>query len=389
MKFPCASLLSAAVAAACAATVQKDFSLPLPPGAAPLIEVVDPTEWPDLSEAWYRPDEVGQALQGSLAWMDTDHARQFFPVAGITHARALSSLIVFGELLDNAASPEEFSRALRERFTLYKSAGWDGRGGGVLFTAYCTPVLSGSLAPSERFAYPLYGLPEDLAKGEGGSILGRRAPDGGTSPYPTRREIETEGLMEGRDLELVWLADPLDAFIAHVNGSAFVRLPDGSMARFGYAANNGRDYTSLSRSLVEAGRLESDDSNLTALRRWARQSPDEVASFLQRNDRYVFFVPIDGTPRGSLNVPVTPERTLATDKSLFPRGSLVFVETHLSGARLNEGKEFHQFMFDQDTGGAIRTAGRADIYLGVGGAAEELAGSTRVEGQLYYLFLKP
>jgi membrane-bound lytic murein transglycosylase A len=100
----------------------------------------------------------------------------------------------------------------------------------------------------------------------------------------------------------------------------------------------------------------------------------------------VFFAPIDGNPRGSLNVPVTSGRSLATDKSLFPRGSLVFVEGRVgSGA---ESREFHRFLLDQDTGGAIRTAGRADVYLGIGADAEKLSGSTRVEGQLYYLFLK-
>jgi membrane-bound lytic murein transglycosylase A len=297
--------------------------------------------------------------------------------------------VVFGELLETSASPEGFVRALRERFSLYKSAGWNGSGGGVLFTAYCTPILEGSRARTERFTHALYGLPPDLEKGEGGAILGRRGTDGKLAAYPTRRQIEAGALLEGQGLELIWLADPLDAFIAHVNGSAFVRLPDGALARFGYAGNNGREYTSLARSLVDAGLLEGDDSNLSAIRRWAREFPSELLAFLHRNDRYVFFAPIDGTPRGSLNVSVTPERTLATDKSLFPRGSLVFVETHLTGARYTDGKEFHQFMLDQDTGGAIRTAGRADIYLGVGGAAEELAGSTRVEGQLYYLFLKP
>jgi membrane-bound lytic murein transglycosylase A len=382
------ALLSATLAVACTSTVVKDYSQPLPAGSAALLEVTDPEAWPDVSEAWYRPDEFARALEGSIAWMDSDHARQFFPMEGVSHPRALASLVVFRELLDTALSPEEFVRSVHERFTLYESAGWDGRGGGVLFTAYCTPILDGSLERSEQYTHPLYGLPGDLVKGEGGATLGRRSGDGGLAPYPTRRAIEASFLLADLGLELAWLADPLDAFIAHVNGSAFVRLPDHSIARFGYAGNNGGDYTSLARALVDAGRLDGDDSNLAAIRRWAREFPDEVEGYLHRNDRYIFFTPIDGTPRGSLNIPVTPERTLATDKSLFPRGSLVFVDTHLSGSRYTEGKEFHQFMLDQDTGGAIRTAGRADIYLGVGAAAEELAGSTRVEGQLYYLFLK-
>jgi membrane-bound lytic murein transglycosylase A len=63
------------------------------------------------------------------------------------------------------------------------------------------------------------------------------------------------------------------------------------------------------------------------------------------------------------------------------------VDTTIGSTR-TAGKRFQQFMLDQDTGGAIRTAGRADIYLGTGPRAERLAGTTQAEGQLYYLFLK-
>jgi len=375
-------------AGACRTVVVKDFERPLPPGSPALIEVSDREEWPDLSVDWHRPDEVLEALDRSIAWTASAHARGFFPIEGITHERALASLVRFREILSSAESPEEFERRLRREFTLYKSAGWDGRGGGVLYTAYCTPILDGRLEPDARFRFPLYGLPDDLVKGEHGVILGRRTPDGGLRPYPDRRTLEAGGLLAGRGLELVWLQSPLDAFIAHVNGSAFVRLADGSIARFGYAGTNGREYTSLSKQLVADGQLEAGRSSLAAIRAWAREHPGELEGYTNRNERYVFFTPIDGNPRGSLNVEVSAERTLATDKTLFPRGAVVFVETHIPGAGFTEGKEFHQFMLDQDTGGAIRTAGRADIYLGVGGRAEELAGATRVEGQLYYLFLR-
>jgi membrane-bound lytic murein transglycosylase A len=257
----------------------------------------------------------------------------------------------------------------------------------VLFTGYCTPILEGSLARDAQHRFPLYALPDDLAKGENGEILGR-ATEAGLEPYPDRAAIEASGMLAGRGLELVWLKSPLEAFIAHVNGSAFIRLPDGSMARFGYAGTNGREYTSLGKELIEDGRVEAERLNLASIREWARAHPEEVDEYLARNERYVFFTPISGNPRGSLNVEVSAERSLATDKTLFPRGAVVFVETHTNGDGWTDGQEYHRFMLDQDTGGAIRTAGRADIYLGVGPAAEELAGAQRVEGQLYYLFLR-
>ena len=84
---------------------------------------------------------------------------------------------------------------------------------------------------------------------------------------------------------------------------------------------------------------------------------------------------------------MTGNRSLATDKRLFPRASIVFAEGKPDSG-IPEGARVDHFMFDQDTGGAIRTAGRADIYMGAGPKAESVSGATRVEGQLYYLFLK-
>ena len=112
--------------------------------------------------------------------------------------------------------------------------------------------------------------------------------------------------------------------------------------------------------------------------------------YVRRNPRYVFFKKEDGPPRGSLNEPVTPMRSIATDKSIFPRGCLTFISTTLPRA-VGSGvvKELYSgFALDQDTGGAIRAPGRCDVYMGVGEMAGRLAGQTYQEGRLYYLFLK-
>jgi membrane-bound lytic murein transglycosylase A len=366
-----------------ACTVTPDYGRPLPEGAPALLPLRATDRRPDFSFEWYRRQEIVPAVDLSLEWMQKSSSRQFFPIEGVSHGHALASLQRFREILLSATGPEEFDAAVEREFQIYKSAGWDGRGGGVLFTAYCTPILKGSAKPGYGYDYPLYAMPQDLVKGEHGEILGRRTDGGGLEPYPTRRAIEAGGLLHGQDLELVWLTDPLDGFIAHVNGSAFVETPEGDLLRFGYSGKNGREYTSLGKELVKAGELSAEELSLQSIRRWGRQHPDRLQEFLNRNDSFVFFTPIEGNPHGSLNVPVTAERSLATDKTLFPRGALTFVDTVLGA----EG-DFERFMLDQDTGGAIRTAGRADIYLGIGPEAEFRAGQTKNPGQLYYLFLK-
>jgi membrane-bound lytic murein transglycosylase A len=362
---------------------QPDYSKPLPEGAPALLALAADEARPDFAAEWEKRDEILPALEHSIAWTKRKTSAKHFPIEGVTAARALASLERFREILTTSKDGAEFDRRIGEEFTVYKSAGWNGAGGGVLFTAYCTPILEGSTVATERYRHPLYALPDDLVKGPEGEILGQRVANG-TQPYPTRRAIEASGMLKNRQLELVWLADPIDAYIAHVNGSAFVRLPDGEMMRLGYAGKNGREYASLGKALVDDKKLKKDEVGLAKIREWARANPGEVRQYLDRNDSYVFFQTIEGTPHGSLNVPVTGGRTVATDKRLFPRGALTFA-TGRTGTE--HGAELGRFLFDQDTGGAIRTAGRADVYLGVGDEAERLAGATRQEGQLYYLFL--
>jgi len=372
--------------ASAACKTAPDYGRALPPGAPALIALKPGEAHPDFGAQWRERDDLAPAVEQSIEFMKRKSAAHYFPIENVSHERALASLERYRDLLAKSGSEQEFARALDAEFQVYKSAGWDGKGGGVLFTGYCTPILDGRLAKDATYRYPLYGLPPDLVKGPEGEILGRKTATG-MEPYPTRGAIEASALLAGKDLELVWLKDPLDAFLAHVNGSAFIRLANGDMRRLGYAGKNGRPYTSLGQELVKDGKLRKDEVSVATIRRWAREHPAEITGYLARNESYVFFAPIDGNPRGSLNVPVTAARSLATDKSLFPRASLVFVDGRVgSGA---DSRELHRFLLDQDTGGAIRTAGRADVYLGIGDDAEKLAGSTRVEGQLYYLFLKP
>ena len=381
MKLP---LVLAALLLATACRTTPDYGRPLPPGAPALIPLAPGEAHPDFGAQWSERSDLLPAVEQSIEFMKRKSAARYFPIENVSHDRAQASLERFRDLLATSPSAAEFSRALDREFQVYKSAGWNGKGGGVLFTGYCTPILDGRMQRGAAYTHPLYALPPDLVKGADGEILGRKT-DSGLEPYPTRRAIEAGAILADKGLELAWLKDPLDAYIAHVNGSAFIRLENGELYRLGYAGKNGQRYTSLGEELVRAKKLKRDEVSLASIRRWARENPGEVESYLSRNDSYVFFTPIDGNPRGSLNVPVTSGRSLATDKTLFPRGAITFVDTKIGPSG---SAEVHQFLLDQDTGGAIRTAGRADMYLGQGAEAERLAGATRAEGQLYYLFVK-
>ncbi len=369
--------------AGCAST--PDYSQPLAPLADALIPI-PPEEFPDLSGTYDDLESLRAALENSRSWIRLESSKPHFPIAGISHGRVAASLERLAQLLEQCRDGQSFAAAVAGEFQGYRSAGWNGRGGDSLFTAYYTPILDGRLQPNDTFRYPLYGRPPELESAPDGTVLGMRV-SGRLIDTPSRRAIEEHRLLAGRGLELIYLASALDAYLAHVQGSAYVRLGDGSMRRFGYAGTNGREYTSLAKVLVAAGELDAKDSRLPAIRDFANHYPDSLIDYLWRNERFTFFTPIDHAPHGSLNVPVTPHRTLATDKQLFPRAAPVFVATTLSTGGTDE-RPFYQLMFDQDTGGGIRTAGRADVYVGVGETAGEMAGRTRSTGQFVYLFLR-
>ncbi|MBW8035329.1 MAG: murein transglycosylase, partial [Planctomycetes bacterium] len=305
----------------------------------------------------------------------------------LTHEDAAASLEAFAELLEQGLTGTQLNAAIRRKFDVYESVGCDNRGT-VLFTGYYTPIFDGSMEETAKFKYPLYKLPKDLLKGPDGIIQGRRMPDGGITPYPPRKEIEATGMLKGS--ELLYLADPFEVYIAHVQGSAKIRLPDGELITVGYAASNGHEYKSVSRAMLDARVLNGDKMSLSAMIDYFKRNPGKVAGYIEQNPRFVFFQNAQSQPHGSINTPVTPMRTIATDKSVYPRACLAFVSTTLprtSGASTVH-RRYNAFALDQDTGGAIRAAGRCDIYMGVGDQAGKLAGQVYQEGKLYYLFLK-
>ena len=370
--------------------VIKPFSYdkPLLPGQNALRKITNPLLMPDFTLACLDLDGLREATERSLNYLRKPSSRDFYPVSGITHYQAVRSLEAFAELLDSGLSGVELNAAMRERFDVYMSVGCDNEGT-VLFTGYYTPIFDGSQQRTEHFRYPLNKQPKDLVKGADGEISGRRSSDGQIVPYPSRVVIEDSRMMAGS--ELVWLGDAFEAYIAHVQGSAKLRMPNGELMTVGYAASNGHEYRSISKELVKDGRLNENQLSLSAMIDFFRTHKELVDMYVQRNPRYIFFKKEEGEPRGSLNEPVAVMRTIATDKAIYPRGCLTFVSTALpqvSGGSVI--KEIYSgFALDQDTGGAIRAPGRCDVYMGVGEQAGKLAGQTYQEGRLYYLFLKP
>jgi membrane-bound lytic murein transglycosylase A len=354
---------------------------------------LDPKDYPDMREAF--SDRVGleRAIDKSIQYLSAASSQRVYPSGlpgdTITHDQVLGSLLDMKKLLHTLRSGDEFQQNLLTRYDVYESIGYNDKGD-VWFTGYFTPIYTGSRTPTAEYKYPVYRCPPDLAWNPvNGDILGRKMPDGSIQPYPTRSELMASGQLKG--LEVVYLSDPLMAYIIQVQGSAMVNLVEGGSVFLGYDHKNGRDYRGLGSELVKDGKIDKKHLSLPAVLAYFQQHPEEREEYMMRNDSFAFLkeYPPAEWPSGSLGVQVTPQRSLATDKKIFPRASLTFVAVDKPTPDGNATVPYRGFLLDQDTGGAIRAAGRADIYMGIGAEAGKQAGQQFAKGQLYYVFLKP
>ncbi len=266
-----------------------------------------------------------------------------------------------------------------------------------LLTGYYEPVLEGSRERTERFATPIYRRPADLVNlvheaqrgAKADQLTHARKTATGTEPYATRAEIEG-GALAGQDLELMYLADPVDTFFMHIQGSGRIRLTDGSMVRVHYDGKNGHPYTSIGRYLIDQGILAADQISLGALRTWLRADADRGRHVMQQNKSFVFFRELAGAeasgPLGVLSIPLVAGRSLAVDTGFHAIGTPVYVVAPtITYAKGTKDSGFQRLMIAHDVGSAIRGPERGDIYFGSGATAGRLAGITKHPGSFFVL----
>ena len=364
--------------AVCGCRTTSDYARPLAPGERALRIVVAPETLTGLTDAFEnKADQLMQAMDRSIAWFDHASSKRYFPweYPPITHVQARRSLVALRELIAGTKNAHDFVHQLTAQFDIYESIGYDGTGT-VFFTAYFAPEYPARRQPNAEFRYPLYELPSDLRRKY--VAAGR---------WPTRLEIKRDDLLAGH--ELVWLNDPLNVYLIHVNGSACLRLGDQDAMYVGYTATNEHPYTSLGKLLVAQGLLSAEEVSMQTIREAFERTPATVGELMLRNARFVFFKEygVDQWPLASLGVPLTAGASLATDKTVYPPGGLVLVRTPMVD-ETDRPTWTARFLLDQDSGGAIKGPGRADIFEGIGEEAGRLAGGVKAHGRLLYFFLK-
>ena len=345
---------------------------------------------------------LSQSIRNNLEYLNRLDPETIFSYGThpFTCLQVRDSQKAFLQLIEKNPNPKELNDELKKRFWVYRAMGRAGNKK-VLFSGYYEPIYEGNLTPDPVYKYPLYRKPKDLIqidlspfkeKFAGESIIAR-IEGKEVLPYFSRKQIEGDDALAGRGLEIAWLKNPLDVTFLHIQGSGRLRLPDGSTISVGYQAANGQPYRSIGRYLLDRGLLNQEDVSMQSIRAYLTEHPEILEEVLNHNPSYVFFQQIENGPFGNINVPLTAGRSVALDSRLFPKGAICFVSSEKPVVNerneITEWTNFSRFFLNQDTGGAIKGSGRADIFWGSGVYAELAAGHMKQEGDLFVLIMKP
>jgi membrane-bound lytic murein transglycosylase A len=265
-------------------------------------------------------------------------------------------------------------------------------------TGYYEPIIPGSRVPTGEFTAPLYRRPPNLVAAgrrrlgdafpSKGVFVGRRVGRRKIVPYYDRGQIE-DGALDGWHLEICYLHDSVDVLFAQIQGSARIKLEDGTILRVNYDSHNGWPYTPVGRVLVANKVMTADQVSMQSIRDWMEANPDLAKDVRRANKSYVFFRITDLSTEdeavGGEGVQLMPGRSIAVDRSLHAYGTPFFIQANLPIASEKATTKFDRLVVAQDTGSAIVGPARADIYFGAGDEAARIAGRIKNAGSFVML----
>lgn len=303
---------------------------------------------------------------------------------------------------------EEFNSYLKSEaqwFEVYGRDEWSE----ILLTSYFSPLYEARRKPEGVYTQPVYKVPDDLVEVSLRSfgdeqladlktdrnVVSARIKEGPGSlkrvvPYYSRKEIDVQNSLKGKNLEIAYL-DPIDAFFLQIQGSGKIRFKDGKIMSLGYGAQNGYRYNSIGRLLYEY--IPKEEMSMAKIEEYLYSlSREQLYDFLSLNPSYVFFKDLESKPAvTTLGIRVFDQVTLAVDPSLMPLGAMGVLHhpvPEFDNHQSTTPTSFSQgtkIIFAHDTGGAIKGADRADLYWGEGKIAQQSAGVIKHPANLWFL----
>ncbi len=302
------------------------------------------------------------------------------------NCRSKKSKKIYRALCEKVKRDVDAKEFLFTNFTPYQIVTQKGEDTGLL-TGYYEASLFGSLKKSQRYKYPIYETPRDLIVVDLASIypelkkyrLRGRLQGNRVVPYDTREESKKRDI----DADVICYSDSkVDKFFLEIQGSGRVKLDDGREMFIGYDNQNGHRYRAIGRYLVKIGALKKEEVSLQSIKAWLKSHPKRVDEVLNYNKSLVYFKKREQGATGALGLELTPKRSIAVDRSFLPLGSMLYLSAKV------DGKDTNRVVFAQDTGGAIKGAIRADLFLGSGDAAMQGAGRLKSKLKLWLFMPK-
>lgn len=307
----------------------------------------------------------------------------------------LHSLREFLSKVQQKPNIKDLNNFIHDNFLIYQAGGQASQQQRtMLVTGYYEPLFSGSLTRDPPFLTPLYSPPQSLTvliDEDGQKKIGRYNSENIFVPFWSRAEIEKNNLLQGN--ELIFLKDPFDAFLLHVQGSGRIQLPDHSIRSVRFAGSNGLEYNSIGKLLVDEKIMKLADVNIPAIRAYLQRHPEQLQRILHHNPRFIFFTWGDNLPpKGSSGERLTAGRSIAIDSSVLPGGTIGYLISQSPvvdhDGIITHWQKLNRFVFPQDSGAAIKGSGRVDIFWGSDEYAELAANHMKEAGKLYFLVKK-
>ena len=259
---------------------------------------------------------------------------------------------------------------------------------GVKFTGYYSPIMRASRTRKPGYEHPIYRLPDELAPDLAWCLPSHACPEDAflqvirpETPYFSRADIDLDGALRGRGLEMAWLPHPVAAYDLMLEGSGILAFDDGTQRAALFAGLNGQSGQSMAGYLIRTGQLPRNKASMKGIREWWDSHPSKRRAFLNAAKGYVFFRYGSEHPKGTAGCELTPWVSMAVDPQVLPLGGIV------AYALPGKGTVRRGLGFAHDTGGAIRLR-RIDMYTGEGEDAHRQAMTIYTQGQVWLLLAK-
>jgi len=268
----------------------------------------------------------------------------------------------------------------------------------TLFTGYIEIEIKGRITPSLHEApnaVPIYIKPsniisvnlEKFGKEYKDKTISGMIIDNDFVPVPSRKTIENQNMF--KEYILAYIDDPALAYFLHIQGSGLITLPSGETMAVSYAGDNGKDYYSIGKKLIEDEIIKKENMSMQSILSWMRDNEEAAFKLMQRNERFIFFKERNNLepPNGSSGTIVTPMHSAAIDNRFIPYHLPLWVEVD-DFYNDSTNKRLTNIFLAQDTGSAINGMTRMDLFLGKGKKAEEIAGKLSSRGKIWLFIPK-